>query len=39
MDMDAKKAQQKKNLKTALLLALIPIGFLILFVWQTAVNG
>jgi len=39
MDQQAEQARQKKNLKTALLLALIPIGFLVLFIWQTAVNG
>ena len=39
MDQTAKKALQKKNLKTALLLAIIPISFFIMIIWQTAVNG
>ena len=33
------KALQKKNLKTALLLAIIAISFFILIIWQTAVSG
>jgi len=39
MDEQIQKLQQKKNVKTALLLALIPIGSLVLFIWQTAANG
>jgi hypothetical protein len=39
MDQAAKKTLQKKNLKTAIILAIIAISFFILIIWQTAVNG
>jgi hypothetical protein len=39
MDETDKKALHKKNVKTALLLAIIPIIFFILVIWQTATNG